>query len=174
MSSFTREDVVIAILKFSIVHASLYYCLRKQMSEEDMETKTVISVEATVDASLEKVWDYWTAPAHIVNWNAASPDWHTPKASNDLKVGGELFCRMEARDGSFGFDLKGTYTVVEPLKQLNYVFEDDRKVGVAFSAIDGKTKVVQHFEAENQNPVEMQKAGWQAIIDSFKNYTENN
>ncbi|HLP53472.1 MAG TPA: SRPBCC domain-containing protein [Fluviicola sp.] len=140
----------------------------------NMESKTVVTIETTVDASLEKVWNNWTDPAHIVNWNAASPDWHTPRASNDLKVGGELFCRMEARDGSFGFDLKGIYTAVEPLKKLDYVFEDDRKVGVAFSDMNGKTLVVQHFEAETQNPVEFQKAGWQAILDNFKNYTENN
>ena len=140
----------------------------------NMESKTVVTIETTVDASLEKVWNNWTDPAHIVNWNAASPDWHTPRASNDLKVGGELFCRMEARDGSFGFDLKGTYTAVEPLKKLDYGFEDDRKVGVAFSDMNGKTLVVQHFEAETQNPVEFQKAGWQAILDNFKNYIENN
>jgi uncharacterized protein YndB with AHSA1/START domain len=139
-----------------------------------MEIKPVITIETTVDSSLEKVWDYWTAPEHIVNWNAASPDWHTPRAANDLRVGGELFCRMEAKDGSFGFDLKGTYTSVEPLKQLDYMFEDDRKISVVFSAIDGKTHVVQRFEAEDQNPIEMQQAGWQAIMDNFKNYSETN
>ncbi|ASS47959.1 MAG: polyketide cyclase [Candidatus Fluviicola riflensis] len=139
-----------------------------------MEVKTVITIETTVDASLEKVWDYWTDPKHIVNWNTASPDWHTPRATNDVKVGGELFCRMEAKDGSFGFDLKGTYTVVEPHKQLDYVMEDGRKVGVSFSDVDGKTRIEEYFEAENQNSVELQKTGWQAIMDSFKNYTEKN
>lgn len=139
-----------------------------------MELKTVITIETTVDASLEKVWDYWTAPAHIVNWNAASPDWHTPRATNDVRVGGELFCRMEAKDGSFGFDLKGTYTAVESMKQLDYVFEDGRKISVAFSDINGKTLVVEHFEAENQNSIELQQAGWQAILNNFKQYTENN
>ncbi|MBI3239525.1 MAG: SRPBCC domain-containing protein [Flavobacteriia bacterium] len=139
-----------------------------------MELKTVITIETTVDASLEKVWNYWIAPEHIVNWNAASPDWHTPHATNDVRVGGELFCRMEAKDGSFGFDLKGTYTAVEAMKQLDYVLEDERKVTVAFSDIKGKTLVVQHFEAENQNPVELQQAGWQAILTNFKHYTENN
>ncbi|MDH4471302.1 MAG: SRPBCC family protein [Fluviicola sp.] len=139
-----------------------------------MELKPVITIETTVDSPLEKVWDYWTNPEHIVNWNAASPDWHTPRATNDLRVGGELFCRMEAKDGSFGFDLKGTYTAIEPLKQLDYMFEDDRKIGVAFSVIDGKTRIVQRFEAENENPIEMQQPGWQAILDNFKNYTENN
>jgi uncharacterized protein YndB with AHSA1/START domain len=109
-----------------------------------------------------------------VNWNAASPDWHTPRATNDVRIGGELFCRMEAKDGSFGFDLKGTYTAVEALKQLDYVFEDERKVTVAFSDMNGKTLVVQHFEAENQNPIELQQAGWQAILTNFKHYTENN
>jgi uncharacterized protein YndB with AHSA1/START domain len=139
-----------------------------------MELKTVITIETTVDASLEKVWNYWIAPEHIVNWNAASPDWHTPRATNDVRIGGELFCRMEAKDGSFGFDLKGTYTAVEALKQLDYVFEDERKVTVAFSDMNGKTLVVQHFEAENQNPIELQQAGWQAILTNFKHYTENN
>ncbi len=139
-----------------------------------MELKTVITIETTVDASLEKVWNYWIAPEHIVNWNAASPDWHTPRATNDVRVGGELFCRMEAKDGSFGFDLKGTYTAVEAMKQLDYVLEDERKVTVAFSDMNGKTLVVQHFEAENQNPIELQQAGWQAILTNFKHYTENN
>jgi uncharacterized protein YndB with AHSA1/START domain len=139
-----------------------------------MELKTVITIETTVDASLEKVWNYWIAPEHIVNWNAASPDWHTPRATNDVRVGGELFCRMEAKDGSFGFDLKGTYTAVEALKQLDYALEDERKVTVAFSDMNGKTLVVQHFEAENQNPIELQQAGWQAILTNFKHYTENN
>lgn len=139
-----------------------------------MELKTVITIETTVDASLEKVWNYWIAPEHIVNWNAASPDWHTPRATNDVRVGGELFCRMEAKDGSFGFDLKGTYTAVEALKQLDYALEDERKVTVAFSDMEGKTLVVQHFEAENQNPIELQQAGWQAILTNFKYYTENN
>jgi uncharacterized protein YndB with AHSA1/START domain len=139
-----------------------------------MELKTVITIETTVDASLEKVWNYWIAPEHIVNWNAASPDWHTPRATNDVRVGGELFCRMEAKDGSFGFDLKGTYTAVEALKQLDYALEDERKVTVAFSDMIGKTLVVQHFEAENQNPIELQQAGWQAILTNFKHYTENN
>jgi uncharacterized protein YndB with AHSA1/START domain len=109
-----------------------------------------------------------------VNWNAASPDWHTPRATNDVRVGGELFCRMEAKDGSFGFDLKGTYTAVESMKQLDYALEDERKVTVAFSDMNGKTLVVQHFEAENQNPIELQQAGWQAILTNFKHYTENN
>jgi uncharacterized protein YndB with AHSA1/START domain len=139
-----------------------------------MELKTVITIETTVDASLEKVWNYWIAPEHIVNWNAASPDWHTPRATNDVRIGGELFCRMEAKDGSFGFDLKGTYTAVEALKQLDYALEDERKVTVAFSDMIGKTLVVQHFEAENQNPIELQQAGWQAILTNFKHYTENN
>lgn len=139
-----------------------------------MELKTVITIETTVDASLEKVWNYWIAPEHIVNWNAASPDWHTPRATNDVRVGGELFCRMEAKDGSFGFDLKGTYTAVEAMKQLDYALEDERKVTVAFSDMNGKTLVVQHFEAENQNPIELQQAGWQAILTNFKHYTENN
>jgi uncharacterized protein YndB with AHSA1/START domain len=139
-----------------------------------MELKTVITIETTVDASLEKVWNYWIAPEHIVNWNAASPDWHTPRATNDVRVGGELFCRMEAKDGSFGFDLKGTYTAVESMKQLDYALEDERKVTVAFSDMNGKTLVVQHFEAENQNPIELQQAGWQAILTNFKHYTENN
>jgi len=139
-----------------------------------MELKTVITIETTVDASLEKVWNYWIAPEHIVNWNTASPEWHTPRATNDVRVGGELFCRMEAKDGSFGFDLKGTYTAVESMKQLDSVLEDERKVSVAFSDMKGKTLVVQHFEAESQNPIEMQQAGWQAILTNFKHYTENN
>lgn len=137
-----------------------------------METKTKITITATVNAPVAKVWDLYTGPQHIVKWNTPSPDWHTTKAETDLKNGGKFLSRMEAKDGSFGFDFVGTYDDVIPNKRLDYTIADGRKVEQLFSEDDGKTHMTIHFEAENQNPVEMQRGGWQAILDSFKQYAE--
>ena len=131
-----------------------------------------ITVQQVVNAPLEKVWDYWTRPEHIMQWNNASPDWHTPRAENDLRVGGAFSSRMEARDGSMGFDFAGTYDVITPKQLIEYTLGDSRKVTVHFSPEAEGTKVVERFEAENANPVEMQQTGWQAILDNFKAYTE--
>lgn len=133
-----------------------------------------ITVKATINARVEKVWQYWTSPEHIVKWNNASEDWHTPKAENDLRVGGKFLSRMEAKDGSMGFDFEGTYTTVETNKQIAYVLADDRKILVEFNGNGNTTEVVETFDAENENPVEMQQAGWQAILDNFKKYAEAN
>ena len=140
-----------------------------------METanKTRITVETTVNAPLQKVWDYWTKPEHITQWNAASEDWHTPWAENDLQVGGKFKARMEARDGSFGFDFEGTYTDVQDLRQLEYSIADGRKVQVNFSTQGEATKIVETFDAEDTHSIEMQKEGWQAIMDNFKKYAES-
>ncbi len=132
-----------------------------------------ITIEALINAPVEKVWELWNSPEHITQWNAASEDWHTPRASNDLQPGGQLSSRMEAKDGSFGFDFIGTYTEVVPQSLLTYVLEDQRSVTVTFSSKGDQTLVVETFDAEKTNPVDMQRAGWQAILDNFKKYAEN-
>ena len=141
-----------------------------------METqhKTVITVESTINAPVEKVWAYWTKPEHIMQWNNASDDWHTPSATNDLRAGGHFTSRMEAKDGSFGFDFGGVYDEVRTNEYIAYTLGDGRKVTISFTDAGGSTKVVESFEAENQNPVEMQQGGWQAILNNFKKYTEAN
>ena len=127
-----------------------------------METpnKTTITVEAAIVAPIEKVWKYWTEPQHITQWNNASEDWHTPHAENDLKEGGRFTSRMEAKDGSFGFDFGGTYTLVETNKQIEYTLDDGRKVSINFTSQGNETTVVETFEAENMNSIELQKGGW--------------
>jgi len=133
---------------------------------------TKLNVQANVNAPIEKVWEFWTAPEHITQWCFASPDWHTPKADNDLRVGGHFSTRMEAKDGSFGFDFGGVYDLIEPMKTITYTLDDTRKVEIHFTSEDISTQIVQQFEAEGENPEEMQQAGWQAIMDSFKAYAE--
>jgi uncharacterized protein YndB with AHSA1/START domain len=140
---------------------------------ETME-KTIITVESTVNAPVEKVWESWTKPEHIVKWNAASDDWHTPRAENDLRVGGSFSARMEAKDGSFGFDFGGIYDAVRKNEYIEYTLGDGRKVSITFTSNGNTTKVVESFEAEGTHPVEFQKGGWQAILDNFKKYTEAN
>lgn len=137
-----------------------------------MEDKSIITVETTVKAPVEKVWEYWTSPTHIKQWNNASDDWHTPHAENDLRVGGKFLSRMEAKDGSFGFIFGGIYDLVEEHKHIRYTMEDGRKVEIIFSGNDQVTTVKESFEPEEKNPREMQQTGWQAILDNFKKYTE--
>jgi uncharacterized protein YndB with AHSA1/START domain len=134
---------------------------------------TKITIEALIRADRKKVWTAWTEPKHITQWNFASPDWQCPKASNDLRVGGKYAARMEAKDGSFGFDFEATYDEVLPEKKLTYTMGDGRKVTTTFEEVNGETKVVTVFDAENENPVEMQKGGWQAILNNFKAHAEN-
>ena len=135
--------------------------------------KTKITVGATIHASVERVWNAWNNPSDITKWNSPSPDWHCPTAQNDLQVGGKLKSRMEAKDGSFGFDFEGTYNEVVPFKKIAYTIADGRAVVSTFEKQDGKTKLTTVFEAEGENPLEMQQGGWQAIVDSFKNYIES-
>jgi uncharacterized protein YndB with AHSA1/START domain len=140
-----------------------------------METanKTIITVENTVNAPVEKVWTLWSGPEHIQQWNNASPDWHTPHATNDLRTGGSFTSRMEAKNGSIGFDFGGVYDEVTPNQSIAYTMGDGRKVSVSFTGQGDKTRVVETFEAENTNSIEMQRGGWQAILDSFKTYAES-
>jgi uncharacterized protein YndB with AHSA1/START domain len=139
-----------------------------------METKdkTNITVGATIQAPVEKVWNFWTNPKHIVHWNFASDDWHSPHAENDLRAGGKFLSRMEAKDGSYGFDFGGVYDQVEPNKLIAYTLGDDRRVKITFTPKGNETEVEETFEAENTNSLEMQQTGWQAILDNFKKYVE--
>lgn len=141
-----------------------------------METtkKPVVTIEATINAPVEKVWKYWGEPEHITKWAFASPDWHTPHAENDLRTNGKFSTTMAAKDGSYSFEFGGVYTNVEPKKLAEYELGDGRKVSVKFQQTGNQTTIVQSFEAESENPVDMQRAGWQAILDNMKNYTEKN
>lgn len=141
-----------------------------------METnaKTTITVETDVNAPVEKVWAYFSKPEHVVKWNHASDDWHSPKAENDLRTGGKFNFRMEAKDGSFGFDFVGVYDAVTENKNIEYTISDGRKVKVTFNSNGNRTYVTENFEAENTHSLEMQRGGWQTILDNFKKYTEAN
>lgn len=132
-----------------------------------------ITVAVTVDAPIGQVWQSFTNPSEVVKWNAASPDWHSPQAENDLRVGGKFNYRMEAKDGSSGFDFEGTYTACEPQQSFAYVLEDGRQISVVFRVVSDGTEVVETFDPETENPVEMQRAGWQAILNNFKSYVES-
>ena len=134
--------------------------------------KIAITVEALVKAPIEKVWSSWTEPKHITKWNQASDDWHSPHAENDLRTDGKFKTTMAAKDGSMSFDFEGIYTNVQQNKLIEYAMADGRKVSVVFSQNGNQTKVVETFDPENENPIEMQRGGWQAILDSFKKYTE--
>jgi len=140
-----------------------------------METsgKTKITVEAFVNAPLNTVWESWTAPQHIVKWSFASDDWHTTKAENDLRVGGTFSSRMEAKDGSFGFDFEGVYDEVETNKLIAYTLGDGRTVKIKFTDTGNETHIAETFEAETVNSEELQRDGWQAILNNFKKYTES-
>lgn len=138
------------------------------------QERNTLTVATTVNAPIEKVWHYWSAPAHITQWNCASDDWHTPTAENDLRTGGSFSSRMEAKDGSMGFDFGGIYDEVRAHEYIEYTLGDGRKVKVTFAPDGDHTKITESFEAEDVNPLEMQQGGWQAIIDNFKKYTENN
>lgn len=133
-----------------------------------------ITIEATVNAPVEKVWQYWTEPQHIMQWNQASPDWHCPRSENDVRPGGTFSSTMAAKDGSFSFDFGGTNNEVEQHKRISSTMGDGRTWDVHFQPEGNGTKVVETFEMESQNPEEMQRGGWQAILDSFKNHVENN
>lgn len=135
---------------------------------------TKITVSEIVEADTKKVWDYWTKPEHITNWNFASDDWHCPKAENDLRVGGTYSARMEAKDGSFGFDFEAVYDEVLSQEKITYTMTDGRVATTHFEDLGDKTKVTTTIDAENENPVDMQIDGWQAIINNFKKYAEAN
>ena len=136
-------------------------------------TKAKITVQVSVKATIDKVWKAWTTPADIVKWNAASDDWHTTKAENDLKVGGKFSYRMEAKDGSFGFDFGGTYDAINTNELIAYTMDDGRTSIITFEQKGNETNIIQTFEAETENTIELQRFGWQAIMNNFKKYIEN-
>ncbi|WP_309612655.1 SRPBCC domain-containing protein [Flavobacterium sp.] len=147
--------------------------LQKLKEIAESETKS-ITVRISTKENLEKVWDYFTQPKHIVNWNNASDDWHCPKSENDLKVGGTFTATMASKDGAMSFDFMGTYTEVAPMKKFVYTIADGRKVTVKFDVLDGNVILTENFEPENVHSIELQRGGWQAILDNFKKYLENN
>jgi len=133
----------------------------------------MITVQCIVDAPLETVWDFWTNPQHITEWNNASEDWHTPFAENDLRKGGKFKFTMASKDGIMSFDFEGEYTEVAHHSLIEYQIADGRKVSVYFVGLENGVEIIESFEPENQNPEEMQRAGWQAILDNFKRYVES-
>jgi uncharacterized protein YndB with AHSA1/START domain len=130
----------------------------------------VVTISALVDAPIDTVWKLWTDPDHIKQWNHASDDWHTTEAENDLRIDGKFRSRMEAKDQSMAFDFEGVYEEVEVNELIQYRLEDGRRVRISFSSEGDQTKVVEVFDAESMNPVEMQRQGWQAILDNFTRY----
>jgi uncharacterized protein YndB with AHSA1/START domain len=144
----------------------------KEISEEFGLNPAMLTCENLVDASLNHVWECWTDPKHIIHWNAASPDWHCPKATNNLEENGQFTYTMASRDGEMSFDFKGIFTKIIPLKQIEYALEDARKVIINFEAEGNKIKVCEKFEGETENLMHLQQMGWQAILDNFKTYTE--
>jgi uncharacterized protein YndB with AHSA1/START domain len=140
-----------------------------------METaeKNKITIETIVNAPVEKTWKHFSEPASIVKWCFASDDWHAPEAENDLRTGGKFKTKMAAKDGSYAFDFEGVYSRVEPLKTIEYELGDARKVTISFSQEGNGTRVTETFDAESQHSPEMQRAGWQSILDNFKKYVES-
>lgn len=150
----------------------LYKLISKHIMETSKTTK--ITVEAIINAPIEKVWDMWNQPEHVTKWCFASDDWHAPFAKSDLRVGGKSVTTMAAKDGSFSFDFEWTYTKFDKHETIEYTITDGRTVAIQFSNTPKGVKITETFEAENQNPVEMQKSGWQAILNNFKKYVEGN
>lgn len=135
-------------------------------------SNAIVTVQTSIDAPIEIVWNAWTSPENITQWNAASDDWHTPSAENDLQVGGKFKYRMEAKDGSVGFDFNGQYTEVKPNEGIVYKIADGRDVKITFQVIDDSVVVTETFGAESTHPVEAQRNGWQSILDRFKKHVE--
>lgn len=142
----------------------------KKLSESPVK----ITISTTVNNTIENVWKHWTAPEHIMQWTFAGDDWHAPSATNDLKPGGEFTTRMEAKDGSFGFDFGGKYSKINEEKHIVYDMTDGRQVEIDFTPEADGIKITETFDAENQNSYDMQQFGWQAIMDNFKKYSESN
>lgn len=138
-----------------------------------MTSSASIKIEATANAPVTKVWEAWNTPGDIMQWNMADPSWHCPSSENDLREGGRFCHRMEARDGSFGFDFEGTYDHVNPNREIAYTLSDGRKVSTLFTEQEGTTRIETTFEAETQNDPEFQRQGWQAILDQFVKYVSS-
>jgi len=136
--------------------------------------KVIITVQVKIDLPVDKVWKLWTTPEDIVKWNNASETWHTTRSENDLRAGGGFLSRMEAKDGSMGFDFEGVYEAVHTNELIIYKIGDGRKVKIEFEGKGNETRVVETFEAESTNSLKLQRSGWQAILDNFKKYSEEN
>lgn len=132
-----------------------------------------ISIQTIVKSDIKKVWEAWITPSDINKWNFASKDWHNPRSVNDLRIDGKFSYRMEAKDGSIGFDFEGKYTNVIPNKLIEYIMVDNRRVSISFESIDTGIKVIETFDAEDENSAEMQRKGWQSILDNFTSYVES-
>jgi uncharacterized protein YndB with AHSA1/START domain len=139
----------------------------------ELAERIKVTVQVTINASIETVWECWNDPVDIVKWYNASPDWHTPRATNDLSMGGKFNYRMEAKDGSMGFDFEGIYDFIDPYRQIDYTLGDERKVRIAFSTHNNTTEVVETFDAEEINSIELQQNGWQSILNNFKCFVES-
>lgn len=132
-----------------------------------------ITIQADILGDIQKVWDMWTEPQDIINWAFASDDWEAPKSENDLREGGRFLTVMRAKDGSVSFDFTGAYTKVEDKKLIEYKIDDGRMVSTTFTPTNDGVHIEGTFEMEEENPEEMQRAGWQAILDNFKKYVES-
>jgi uncharacterized protein YndB with AHSA1/START domain len=141
--------------------------------QKEIIKNMTITVATTIDAPVESVWEFWTLPEHITQWYQASDDWHAPYAENDLRESGKFKTTMAAKDGSARFDFEGVYTRIEKYKKIEYLITDGRIVEITFSGRGSGTKVIETFETENINPPELQRSGWQAILDNFKKHAEN-
>lgn len=135
---------------------------------------TKITIQAIISSERQKVWEYYTNPNHIIQWNFALDTWHCPTATNDMRVGGKYVARMEAKDGSFGFDFEATYNEITVGEKFSYIMPDNRVVEVIFKESGDGTELTIIFDAEGENPIDMQQHGWQSILDNFKKYTEQN
>ena len=140
----------------------------------DTAERTQITVETKVNAGADKVWKYFNEPDHITKWAFASDDWEAKNVENDLRVGGEFKTTMAAKDGSFSFEFGGIYDIVNTNKLIEYTLGDGRKVKVAFNTHGNETTVTETFDAEGTNPIEMQRGGWQAILENFRKHVESN
>lgn len=129
-------------------------------------------MQAEIKAPMDKVWNLWTTPEDIIHWNYASDDWQSPRAVNDLRRGGKFNYRMEARDGSSGFDFEGVYAKVIPDRLIEYTMGDGRNVKILFTSAGNLTMVVETFEPENVYTIDQQRSGWQSILNNFKKYAE--
>lgn len=159
----------LSVLKEGNVYHSKVHAFDLETGEKKQEYSIH---DTTVKAPVQKVWKFWSEPQHIQQWNNASDDWHTPHVENDLRVGGKFSARMEAKDGSYGFDFGGVYDSVKDNEHIAYTLGDGRKVDISFTPQGNETRVVETFDAETTHPIDMQRTGWQSILDNFKKYTE--
>lgn len=150
-----------------------FFAFNTEINFLNRMNNTTITIETIVNVPIDHVWKFWTTPEHIIHWNNASDDWHTPWAENDFRVGGSFNFRMEARDGSFGFDFGGAYNEIIANELIVYTIFDGRKVHVSFIPAEKTTKIVERFEAESINSVDLQRTGWQSILDNFRKYAES-